>query len=1699
MLKLYTYFLSSVLFFVFTFSTSFAQLSGIKTIDNTTPTGGNNYQTFTDAITALNGSGVGAGGVTFNVFAGQTFNENPPVLNATGTLADPIVFQKSGVGTNPKIVPSVAGTLTTTSLGANADGIIIINGGDYITFDGIDLDGNAAFVANATEKFEYGYYTKKASATDACKNVIIRNSTVTMYHGVTPFVTIGSGVFISNISGTATVVVTDVGGRSENIKIHNNTLTGCYIGVQLRGYAALTPFDFYDQNIDIGVDGANNINNYGGSSSTAYGIYGIYQNNAEIANNIINTGSSVTTTTLYGMFMSTGTNSNVDIYNNTVTIHGGGTTSTIYAINNGMGSTGTSNTVNIYNNIVENSTYATATSGSMYGIYNSASALNVNMYGNTVRNNNRAGTSGVLYLLYNSSTGVDGFSNIYNNSVYGNSNTAATGDVFCIYSNEVATATKMIYNNSVYNNSGNDDIHGINSTLGLLAHIYRNNIYDITSTTTLTTSPYSSGITVGSGTNVYVYNNYISDLKAPNSAATDAVRGISLTTATTNATRGVYYNTIFLNASAGGANFGSSGIFHIYSATATSSTLDMRNNNVVNSSINNGTGLTVAFRRSAATNLNNYSTTSNNNNFYAGTPGPSNLLFSDGTNAIQTIGDLKLHLDPRESASLTGNPPFVNSTVAPYDLHINVASPTQLESAGTPVDAPLAITADYDNTPRYPNPGYPFNPSYPPTQPDIGADEFGGIPADLTPPTIFYTQLTNTASTGNRTLTAEITDPAGVQVGANGPRLYYKKSTDPSYIFDNNPLIAGDDYTFTLNTAALGGVVTGTIIQYYVAAQDSAGNGGTNPAGGSGINPPGTTPPGSPNSYTVVPQISGTYTVGATGTYPNLTSVATLLNSANSEVTGNVIFELQADYDGTTETVPINMPEFNNGGLFRGGAFTVTIRPASGVTGKVTSGDPGANFAFAVINFEGGDYYILDGRPGGLGTVNEWTIRNSRGSGTIGPVLRCVNGATNNIFQFLNIESKASLTTTGAIFFHTSTASDGNSFNIVRQNNLRGRTDSAGMTISNGILSNGSLAAPNSNNTITSNHIYNFTGSGISLVATNDGNGPNWTITDNNIYNPLGVPSTATVSGISVASEFNTNTIITGNYVGGSDSLAGGAPWVNTGNVLFSGISCAGGTGTITNNVVSNMSGTGTGTSTRIQGISQTSTFGAYVISNNTITNLSTTGAAVGTAFGNHTARGIYIGPSGQFVGSSVIGNTIDNISIENVSALTTTNVAAGMSLYNLQNTVVANNKVSNIKNKSTGTTAGQLPMACGIFTSYFSNGVVVNNFVTIGVGENTNTQFNGIWQLGPGTSNVHLYYYNTIYVGGTAGGDIGSFGFLRGTDTTNTQNQVSTLIDNIIINTRIGGASVNYAIGNKATTPGPGWNSNYNDLYNPIAATIGLWGVLPQTFASWQLVTSGDANSVSTPVFFADTTSGNLHVTGSSNGDLLLTGSPISGITTDIDGDTRNPDQPYMGADEGSIPLPVELASFTASVNRNNVMLNWTTLTEMNNSGFDIERKLIDEQGLNTFTKIGNVQGHGNSNEPQNYSFNDNGLQTGKYAYRLKQTDYNGNFEYFTLSSDIEVGVPKEFSLSQNYPNPFNPVTKINYDIPFDSKVNLKVYDMLGREVASLVHNDLQKAGYYTVQLNGINMASGTYFFRIIAQGGGKDFVMTKKMVLIK
>lgn len=216
------------------------------------------------------------------------------------------------------------------------------------------------------------------------------------------------------------------------------------------------------------------------------------------------------------------------------------------------------------------------------------------------------------------------------------------------------------------------------------------------------------------------------------------------------------------------------------------------------------------------------------------------------------------------------------------------------------------------------------------------------------------------------------------------------------------------------------------------------------------------------------------------------------------------------------------------------------------------------------------------------------------------------------------------------------------------------------------------------------------------------------------------------------------------------------------------------------------------------------------------------------------------------------------------------------------------------------------------------------------------------------------------------------------------------------------------------------------------------------------------------------------------------------------LDIQTNDPSKPVFKVSlQTDQLLPVELISFNSVVLRNNVELKWSTATENNNSGFDIQRKVTDSD--NWFT-IGNVRGNGNSNSVNNYSYTDNNLNSGKYNYRLKQIDFNGNFTFYNLENLVSIGIPENFMISQNYPNPFNPSTSINFDLPVDSKVTLKLYDLLGREVYSVFNNEIIQSGFHYTQLNLSSLSSGVYFYRVIASGiDGRVFITSKKMLLMK
>jgi hypothetical protein len=190
---------------------------------------------------------------------------------------------------------------------------------------------------------------------------------------------------------------------------------------------------------------------------------------------------------------------------------------------------------------------------------------------------------------------------------------------------------------------------------------------------------------------------------------------------------------------------------------------------------------------------------------------------------------------------------------------------------------------------------------------------------------------------------------------------------------------------------------------------------------------------------------------------------------------------------------------------------------------------------------------------------------------------------------------------------------------------------------------------------------------------------------------------------------------------------------------------------------------------------------------------------------------------------------------------------------------------------------------------------------------------------------------------------------------------------------------------------------------------------------------------------------------------------------------------------------VPVEFISFTSSINNSDILLSWTTATETNNMGFEVERIKTQDERQGKWENVGFVNGKGTTTEPQTYFYFDENLSSGKYQYRLKQIDFNGLFEYSNVV-EIEIISPSVFSLEQNYPNPFNPSTKIIWRSPVDGFQSMKVYDVLGNEVAVLV-NEYKVAGEYDLKFNAQNLTSGIYFYKLSI--GNREIV--KKMILMR
>ncbi|MBN8544565.1 MAG: T9SS type A sorting domain-containing protein [Ignavibacteria bacterium] len=218
----------------------------------------------------------------------------------------------------------------------------------------------------------------------------------------------------------------------------------------------------------------------------------------------------------------------------------------------------------------------------------------------------------------------------------------------------------------------------------------------------------------------------------------------------------------------------------------------------------------------------------------------------------------------------------------------------------------------------------------------------------------------------------------------------------------------------------------------------------------------------------------------------------------------------------------------------------------------------------------------------------------------------------------------------------------------------------------------------------------------------------------------------------------------------------------------------------------------------------------------------------------------------------------------------------------------------------------------------------------------------------------------------------------------------------------------------------------------------------------------------------------------------IAVTGTtPSTTLYDNVSGANYKPTFSSVGA------LPVELTSFNAAIRNGLVDLKWETATEVNNYGFEVERK----SSSSDWNKIGFIEGHGSTNSPKYYSFSDKPTGMGKISYRLKQIDNDGKYEYSPIVEVLVDNLPNGFVLEQNYPNPFNPETSIRFALKEDTKATLKVYNSLGAEVATLFDGTAEAGRYYDVKFGSSELASGFYIYKLVAG----DHVSVKKMLLMK
>lgn len=948
------------------------------------------------------------------------------VLFSTGTTTgnDNNTISNCDIGPAGANLPSKAIMASGTSSAIENDNVQITGNNIFDFFlpgsslSGINIStGNEAWIISNNKFYQ--------TATRTFTTTALRYAAITLTNADGGFTVSGNTIGFASAAGTGVTTVTGSSNEFRGIDaasvrttapatvIQNNTITAInQTTSRASTTTALSAFIAVSMGTTDGLINAtgNTVGSLDGSSTI-------------VVNSTSTTANTAPVIGFYNFsFFST------DVSNNNIgniTIQGAGTTVGFRGI---LVNTTTAQTATINNNTIAN---ITDTQVGSYAVYGIQSALpNLTATGNTVRN--LTGSSNGSALIVSAgilASGATGANTISQNTIHSLSNASGAAA------------------NSIY---------GMSLSMPATANVVERNFIHSFSLTTTVTGSQIWGISSGAtGTTTYRNNMIRLGYNAAGASITLPTSMIGIRDAS-GSTNQFFHNTVYIGGTGVLATPTASNSYCFFSDVVT--VTRAYQDNIFWNARSNATGGGVAHLaiRVGGTAPNPAGLTTNYNILYfSGTDGATGVF---NATVIGTLAAWRTATG-QDANSIAADPQLIapTGTAATVDLHIHPTNPTPIEGAGTLI---ASVTNDFDGQTRSTL-----------TPVDIGADAGNFVALDLAAPSISYTPFGNTTSTADRTLSVTITDVTAVDSGANLPRLYFKKSTDASYVSTQCTMTGGTPqngtYDCTTDYSLVGGgsVTTGDIIQYFVVAQDTVGNLGSNPAGATGASVNSITFGGAPNSYTIVPAISGNKTVGAGGDYTTLTAAIAAVNGA--VITGPVTLSL-TDATYPSETFPITLNA--NGGS--SASNTVTIKPATGISPAISG-----TSASCMINLNGADWTIIDGSNSVGGTSRDLTVTNTN-TGTSSAVICLTStgvgaGATNNTVKNTNVIGSTITATAGTlvgIFSGSSTISNtsagaDNDNNTIQNNDIRKTTY--------GIYSGGASAANKNTGTVITQNLMN--------------------------------------------------------------------------------------------------------------------------------------------------------------------------------------------------------------------------------------------------------------------------------------------------------------------------------------------------------------------------------------------------------------------------------------------------------------------------------------------------------------------------------------------------------------------------------------------------------------------------------------------------